>query len=185
MLKLYIDCDGTILDTIPLINEAAKINGVDLKDKSKRREAIKFLASYDWDSLLKEADVINDGINKIIRINKSGLYLPSILTHVNGSREAKSKIEYFGKYLSDIKLYTVHTDIPKSDYISFVRGTILVDDYKINLYSWEEKGGLPVRFDIDKKPNSKFIVINDLDYFLTNYEEVRERALTLKKKARN
>lgn len=179
MLKLYIDCDGTILNTVTPLIEAAIMSGVDLNNRS---EAKRFLSRYDWGTLLKKAEVINDGINSINRIIKSGLYMPFILTHVNSYKEARLKVEYFHKYIPNIKIYAVSTDIPKADYIPFVSGKILVDDYKVNLQSWHEKGGLAIKFDMNNKPNNDIIVINNLDYFLANYEEVKSKVKTLIKK---
>ena len=179
MIALYIDCDGTILNTITPLEEGANANGVDLKNRNKAK---RFLSSFDWETLLNNAEVLNDGINSINRIINFGLYMPAILTHVNSDKEAWLKEKYFHKYIPNIKIYVVSADIPKADYIPAVKGKILVDDYKNNLYYWQEKGGLAVKFDMAQKPNKDLIVINNLDYFITNYEETKSKIKTLIKK---
>lgn len=153
MQKLYLDCDGVILDTInksyQMIKEQ-KIEG----EKNIR----KFYRELDWKQLIIDSGEINDSISKIIKLSKN--FDIEILTHINSDNEIKEKKEFFAKKLPGIKVITVPKNTNKCDIVNS-KDNILVDDYIPNLEKWKEKGGIPVKFS-DSGKECEFITITDL-----------------------
>ena len=169
MLKLYLDCDGVILDTINKSYQMLeKLNITTEEEKSK------FYNNIDWDNLIEISGQINDSINKIKELTK--YFDVEILTHVYSEYEANVKTQYFIKMLPGINVIAVPKSIKKADYVN-ATGCILVDDYSSNLAYWEEKGGVPVKFS-DFEENSPYTVISDLleliELFVKNKIKVKE-----------
>ena len=169
MLKLYLDCDGVILDTINKSYQMLK--EANIKTES---EISKFYNNIDWENLIEVSGQINDSINKIKELTK--YFDVEILTHVYSEYEANVKIQYFEKMLPGINVITVLKSIKKADYVN-AYGCILVDDYSSNLSYWEEKGGIPVKFS-DYEENCPYTVIFDLleliELFVKNKIKVKE-----------
>lgn len=153
MQKLYLDCDGVILDTINKSYMMIKERGLNTAG-----EVREFYQNINWDTLIKESGEINNSIYKI-KVLKDFFDI-SILTHVNSSKEAFSKIKYFKRVLPDNEVIIVPKSIEKADFIN-PYGTILVDDYIPNLDKWEEKGGISVKFS-DSGKTSQYTTVNDL-----------------------
>lgn len=162
MLKLYLDCDGVILDTI---NKSYQM----LKNKKLRAEAEvrEFYSNIDWEKLIEESGEINNSINKIKELTK--YFDIEILTHVNSENEAKVKINYFKRMLPGINVITVPKAIKKADYVNPV-GCVLVDDYSSNLAYWKEKGGIPIKFS-DHEENCPYTVISNLLELIEIFEK--------------
>lgn len=153
MQKLYLDCDGVILDTINKSYNMLKEAGITGED-----EVTKFYSSIDWEKLIEESGEINDSINKIkILLDYFDI---QILTHVNTNYEARVKMEYFSKKLPGVNVIAVPKRVKKADYVT-AKGSILVDDYTPNLDYWKEKGGIPVKFS-DSLKECSYMVITDL-----------------------
>lgn len=169
MQKLYLDCDGVILDTI---KKSYQI----LKDKklTTEEEVREFFSNIDWEKLIEESGEINNSINKIKELTK--YFDIEILTHVNSENESKVKIEYFKRELPNVNVITVPKAIKKADFVSPV-GCILVDDYSSNLDYWEENGGISIKFS-DYEENCPYRVISDLlqliEIFKKNKIKVKE-----------
>lgn len=161
MKNLYIDFDGVICNTIEVSYEMIKASGVDLKDENKVRQ---FYKKLDWNSLLKKCEIINDSFENIKKIQNSGKFNVSILTHVNSMDEIIAKVKYIRKYLEDITIIPVPKTISKTKMIN-ARFSILVDDFNGNLDEWKEAGGIGVRFDLDMNKKG-FLVIDHLDTLL-------------------
>jgi len=157
MTNLYIDFDGVICNTIDITYEMIKNLKIDKKDSEKMLE---FYQNLDWESVLKKAKDINDGLNNIKKIIASGKFNVSILTHVTSLDEIKAKLEYIRKYF-DIPVIGVPKNISKATLIN-ARNSILIDDYVENLKEWRNAGGLGIRFDLDKDGKG-FPVIDKLD----------------------
>lgn len=154
MKRLFIDFDGVILDTIPLLYEEAKRQEYELNDSE-------FYKNFNFKCILKDEYIINDAINAIHRLIKSNLFEVSILTHVNSIREASDKVKYIRTHFKDITVIICPKDISKTKMVHS-EGAILVDDYAGNLREWESEGGIPVRF--SRTLNGKgFKVIDSLD----------------------
>ena len=151
-LKLYLDCDGVILDTINFTYKMIKERGI---SEDKIDDFFKHLS---WKNLIEEAGEINNSIKKIKELSK--YFDVEILTHVNSEEEIRAKFKYFTKVLPDIKLNVVPKIIKKGDIVN-PKGAILVDDFMPNLEYWYEMGGIPIKFS-DTNKECKFTKINDL-----------------------
>ena len=159
MKNLYIDFDGVILDTItPVYNLAEKLN-IDVKTQSK--EIGLLYSKIDWETLIEESPALNDSINAIKKLSKSGKFNISILTHVNSLKEAKTKIEFLDSMFEDLTIIPVPKSVSKTK-MTQTKGAVLVDDYSGNLKEWEEKEGIGVKFTKTKEDNCKFINITSL-----------------------
>ena len=153
MQKLYLDCDGVILDTINKSYVMIKEKGL-----TTGEEVNNFYKNINWDDLIRDSGEINNSIAKI-EILKS-YFDVSIFTHVISGKEASSKIKYFEKVLPNVEVLIVPKRIEKADLIN-PYGTILVDDFVPNLDKWEEKGGIGIKFS-DSGKKSQYITISDL-----------------------
>lgn len=153
MKKIYLDCDGVILDTI---NRSYQM----LKDQclTTEEEINQFYSSIDWGKLIEESGPIDNAINKIKELSK--YFEIEILTHVNTTYEAGVKIEYFKRELPGIKVVPVPKTVKKADFVN-AYGTILVDDFLSNLDYWKEQGGIPIKFS-DSGKECPYTVITDL-----------------------
>lgn len=153
MQKLYLDCDGVILNTINTSYRILKEKGI--KDEDEVR---KFYFNLDWYNLIIKSGEINDSIVKIKEL--LSLYDISILTHVNSDNEVAAKKKYFDEVLPGVEVITVKKRIAKADYVN-PQGAILVDDFTPNLDYWNQKGGISIKFS-DNGNSSKYPTISDL-----------------------
>ena len=153
MQKLYLDCDGVILDTI---NRSYKM----LLEKkiTTEEEVTEFYSNIDWEQLIKDSGQINNSIDKIKEL--SNYFDIEILTHVNSENEVNVKKRYFARELPNINVITVPKKTKKADFVD-ANGAILVDDFSSNLEYWVTKGGIGIKFssDTDEK---EYKVISDL-----------------------
>lgn len=144
MKKLYLDCDGVILDTINKSYEMLKEMAI-----SNEAEVQNFYRNLSWDKLIKDSGEIDNAISKIKELTK--YFDVSILTHVNSVNEKEAKIKYFNEVLPGIEVISVPKTMQKADMVD-PTDAILVDDFLPNLEYWEEKGGIPIKFsDSDKE----------------------------------
>lgn len=158
MKNLYIDFDGVILDTINVTYELLKKEGIDKKDVLTVQ---KFYSELDWKWLLKITPIINDAIECIIKINNTGLFNVSILTHINSLEEAIEKVKYIRKYFNDITVIPVPKAISKTKMVH-TKDAILIDDYAKNLSEWVAEGGIGILFSTELEDKG-FTVIDRLD----------------------
>lgn len=152
MQKLYLDCDGVILDTINYTYKMIREKGIP-EDKIDD-----FFKNLSWKTLIEESGEIDNSILKIKELSKH--FDVEILTHVNSEEEVRAKFKYFTNVLPDIKLNVVPKIIKKGDIVN-PKGAILVDDFMPNLDYWNEVGGIPVKFS-DTNKECKYTKINDL-----------------------
>lgn len=154
---LYIDFDGVILDTGPLLfYEWEQIPNHRFLPEA---EKVKYIERADWKSILKESLVVNDSINILKQMDPTKSF---ILTKIHSyENEGLAKIEWARE--NDIKqqVILVPYGSRKCDIVD-ARGNILVDDSLFNLDEWEASGGSGVFFDIDddnidswQQPNTK------------------------------
>lgn len=153
MQKLYLDCDGVILDTID-----ATYKIIREKKLTDYNEIEDFYRKLNWDILIVEAGEIDNSIQKIKELTKH--FDVEILTHIISDGEAIAKTKYFKEVLPTVNVITVSKEIKKADFVD-PKGAILVDDYLPNLEYWYEKGGIPIKFSNSGK-KCKYKVITDL-----------------------
>ena len=162
MKNLYIDFDGVILDTIaPVYNLAKKLN---LDVKTQTKEVGLLYSKIDWETLIEESNELNDSINAIKKLSKSGKFHISILTHINSLKEAKEKIKFINNIVNDLTIIPVPAGVPKT-MMTQTKDAILVDDFSGNLKLWQEAGGISVKFTKEKE-ESDYINITSLEELL-------------------
>lgn len=166
MQKLYLDCDGVILDTINKSYQMLREEGITSKE-----EVNKFYSNICWKQLIIESGEINNSISKIKELEK--YFDIEILTHVNSENEIQAKKNYFSKVLSNINVITVPKELKKADAVE-PQNAILVDDFLPNLDYWQEKGGIPVKFSDSGKKCSYAVITDLLDLLNLNIIKVKE-----------
>lgn len=157
MRKLYIDFDGVILDTIPVLYEEAKRQNIDHNN-------FEFYKNFDFQTILKDELILNDSINCMQKLVDSGMFEVNVLTHCNSLKEGTDKVNYIRKFFKDMSVIICPKEISKAKLIH-TKDAILVDDYSGNLEEWESEGGIPVRFS-PKLSSHGFKVIDRLDKLL-------------------
>ena len=96
-IKLYLDCDGVILDTINMSYKMIKNKGL-----TNEKDIEHFYKNLSWEELIIEAGgEINNSIEKIKELTK--VYDVEILTHVNSDGEIIAKLNYFKEVLPEVK----------------------------------------------------------------------------------
>mgnify|MGYP000279628875 CR=1 FL=1 len=100
MTKLYLDCDGVILDTINMSYKMIKNKGL-----TNEKDIEHFYKNLSWEELIIEAGEINNSIEKIKELTK--VYDVEILTHVNSDGEIIAKLNYFKEVLPEVKVIAV------------------------------------------------------------------------------
>lgn len=161
MKNLYIDFDGVIMNTIDITYNDMVKKGI---NQDSQEDVRNYYANLNWSRLLKEAEVINDGINAINNIIACNKYNVSILSHVNSLHEAVEKIKFLRKYFKDMTIIPVPRELSKTEMVH-VHDSILIDDYAGNLDEWKNKGGISIRFNRELKGKG-FPVIDKLDQIL-------------------
>ena len=87
MMKLYLDFDGVILNTIDVTYDM-----LTKKNITDQKEIDEFYQNIDWFTLIDQCSEIKNSISNIKKIIKSNLYDVTILTHViAGNSEIKAK----------------------------------------------------------------------------------------------
>ena len=107
MTKLYLDCDGVILDTINMSYKMLKEKGIEREEEKKD-----FYRNLSWEELIIEAGEINNSIEKIKELTK--VYDVEILTHVISEGEIIAKENYFKEVLPEVKVIAVPKEIKKA-----------------------------------------------------------------------
>lgn len=170
-LKLYIDFDGVILDSIDVSYKLIEESGIALIEENYEKIQ-KYYQELDWNKLLKLCSPINDSINNIKKIIKSNLYDVCILTHVYNDKEIKGKQEFIDANLKGIDVIYVNKKDNKCDVVD-CKNAILVDDYMGNLDLWENKGGIPIKFSTTGKEYN-CMSIDNLGDLIKKYDEIKE-----------
>lgn len=159
MRKLYLDCDGVILDTIDYGYNILRSMGIEPGNRAFAEEIDSYFRNLDWEEFIIKSGEIDNAISKIKVLEK--YYDISILTHVSTEGEALAKKKYFQKMLPFIDVIAVPKKYKKSDYVN-PKDAILVDDYIGNLTDWKNKGGIAIKFSSSGKKN-EFISITNLE----------------------
>ena len=153
MRKLYLDCDGVILDTINTSYQMIRDMNLEGEENIRR-----FYRELDWKKLIIDSGEIDNSISKIKELAKH--FDVEILTHTNSDNEINEKKEYFAGELPGINVISVPKVTHKCDMVN-PQGSILVDDFIPNLEKWQEKGGISIKFS-DTGKECEFITINNL-----------------------
>jgi len=154
MGKIYLDCDGVILDTENgLFDKYYELKKV---DSSLKR--LQYLQELDWNWWISQCSVLNDAINILNGYDPRGI---DILTKVHSLQEAKAKIDYFRNQRVKNNIIIVPNDVKKSTVVEAC-GNILVDDSSRNLDDWKENGGIPIYFGYDDSTYIKIETLEDV-----------------------
>ena len=157
MTKLYLDCDGVILDTINMSYKMLKEKGIEREEEKED-----FYRNLSWEELIIEAGEINNATDKIKKLTE--IYDVAILTHVISEGEIIAKENYFKAVLPNVKVISVPKGTKKADAVD-PKGNILVDDFLPNLDYWHEKGGISIKFS-DAGKECIYQTITDLSELL-------------------
>ena len=167
MRRLYIDFDGVVMDTIPLLYNELEKNGVKLGEESEIRRVF---GSFDFSTIIKDKNILNDSIECIHKLIDSKRFEISFFSHVNSLEDGVVKIKYLRKHFKDnITIIIVPKSVAKPKMVHS-EGAILVDDFSGNLKEWEESGGISIRFSKELEAHG-FRVINRLDTLLEMFDE--------------
>lgn len=167
MRRLYIDFDGVVMDTIPLLYNELEKNGVKLGEEEQIR---KVFGSFDFSTIIKDKNILNDSIECIHKLIDSKRFEISFLSHVNSLEEGVVKIKYLRKHFKDnITIIIVPKSVSKPKMVHS-EGAILVDDFAGNLKEWQEAGGISIRFSKELESHG-YKVLNRLDALLDMFDE--------------
>ena len=157
---LYIDCDGTTYDTIPVAFEMMADMGCNMQDQLEKNYY--FREVLDWREIFKYAKPINNSIERIMELKESGIFEDvKGLTALCGAKyEESCKYERYDRDLPGIEVITVSMHVPKSSVIN-PRNSVLIDDSWFNCYDMNKNGGVGVKF-VQGQCNLKQNIINDL-----------------------
>lgn len=168
--RLYIDFDGVVVDTIPLLYKELDKNGVSLGNEQEIRRVF---GSFDFRKIIKDKNILNDSINCIHKIMDSGLFEVNFLSHINSLDEGRVKVKFLRKHFKDnITIILVPVGLSKPKMIHS-EDAILIDDYAGNLREWREAGGIPIRFSKEMESHG-YIVIDRLDKILDIFDSKGE-----------
>lgn len=144
-MKIYIDCDGVIIDSEKLLFDNA-FSEQEKKGLIKNEEdKIKYIQNIDWYKILNECNVINNAID----ILKSLKYDFSILTKIHSmENEAVAKIKRFRELGITNEIILSPYTVNKEDLVP-ATNNVLVDDTVRNLDLWKKSGGIPIFFNKD------------------------------------
>ena len=118
-IKLYLDFDGVILDTINVTYRQLK--ELNITNEEQKQD---YYQKLDWHKLIKETDQIDNSIDRIKEIINSSLYDVEILTHVNSEIEGEIKIDFIKDHLPNTKVITVPKSIEKCLTNNLLRDTL-------------------------------------------------------------
>lgn len=152
-MKLYIDCDGVLLDTIKVLYREFDI----FREHEPAIPMEEWLKMIDWEKVLNDAGAIEGSVEaiKIIPTDKV-----AILTTVQSTEEAFQKVKYIRSLGIGNEIIIVPSDCDKNEVVP-AKGNILVDDHKENLKKWQNAGGIAVQFHQEKK-KGEFRIVNSL-----------------------
>lgn len=170
MKRLYIDFDGVVVDTIPLLYKELDKNGVKLGEEEEIRRVF---GAFDFRKIIKDKNILNDSINCINKIMESGRFEVSFLSHINSLDEGIVKIKFLRRHFKDnVTIILVPRGVSKTKMIHS-EDAILIDDYAGNLREWREAGGIPIRFSKEMESHG-YIVVDRLDKILDIFDSKGE-----------
>ena len=168
-MKLYIDFDGVILNTIEVSYKRIREQ---YGENPTHEDSAKFYRSINWNKFLNECTPINNGLENLQKLIDSKLFDVTVLTHVLSKHEEEVKKAYLKKNVPDLKFIPVTKPNPKWSAIDCVNA-ILVDDYSENLKEWQEHGGIAIKF-TEKQKKYNYHTIKSLDELIDLYPIIRK-----------
>ena len=161
---LYIDFDGVILNTEPLLFE--EWNKLPNKHLLNEDDKIKYVHDANWYTIIKNAEIINDSIYYLNNMDPTKTF---ILTKIHSQDEGVEKVLWLRKNGVKQSVILVPYKVRKIDMVDAL-GNTLVDDSLRNLKEWKREGGYPIFFDLDD---------DDFDSWLQYNEEGFKKTLSL------
>ena len=166
MKKIYIDCDGVILDSIT--NLCLQKEKLGLYNHIDPDEFYKFFGIADKNpSLWEEVIIKAESLNKSVEIIRSVEDYKNItvLTKIHSLKEMDLKVKKL-RYLCNITSPIVFVPGPfdKNEIVD-ATGNILIDDSEYNIKEWREAGGVGILFNSKLSTNTDD-KIKRLDYIL-------------------
>ena len=165
-INLYIDCDGTIIDTMSVGFEICRQRGIINNEELRNRFFQKEANFYEF---FRKGRVLSNAINIIKILNTTGLFNISILTasSPHSLTERPCKIEYFSKFLPGNRL--IFSDVSKKEKKCETKGVkaqhgILIDDSITHVNEWNKAGGLGLLFKKDENNEFNSICSPDETY---------------------
>lgn len=152
-MKLYINCDGVLLNTIKVLYRETDI----FHEHEPAIPMKEWLKMIDWEKVLNEAGAIEGSVEAIKVIPTDKL---AILATVQSTEEAFQKIKYIRGLGIENEIIIVPSDCDKNEVVP-AEGNILVDYHKENLRKWQDAGGIAVQFYQEKK-KGEFQIVNSL-----------------------
>lgn len=165
-IKLYIDFDGVILNTIETMEQMIEELGI----RSNISLLRQFYLTVNWKDVIDKSIPLQHSIDNIKSIIASDLYEVAILTHVNSIDEGNYKKEYLKQYFSNLVVIPVLYPKPKYQVVD-CKGAILVDDKENNLRLWKKHGGLAIQFSLEKQVVD-WMLIDCLDLLIKEYDKI-------------
>lgn len=156
-MKLYVDFDGVIVNTMEIIEQELKENNLKKTDE--------YYMNIDWLKLLNKCEIINSAFNQIE--NLKSIFDISILTHIYTIEEGVAKLNFIRKYDKNLNVILVPKNIAKSKIVN-AKNAILIDDYNENIKDWINSGGIGIKFN-----NKSYLTINTLAE-INNYVKLCE-----------
>lgn len=156
-MKLYIDFDGVIVNTMEIIEQELKENNLKKTDE--------YYMNIDWLKLLNKCEIINSAFKQIE--NLKSIFDISILTHIYTIEEGVAKLNFIRKYDKNLNVILVPKNIAKSKIVN-AKNAILIDDYNENIKDWINSGGIGIKFN-----NKSYLTINTLAE-INNYVKLCE-----------
>ena len=178
-IRLYVDFDGVILNTIEVSYQRIKEK---YGDKTTYDDSIQFYQKLDWDQFLNECTPINHSIENLKKLIDSGLYDVTILTHVLTLHEQEAKERYLNTNIPGLDVIFVKKPAPKWTTVDSV-GAILVDDYSKNLDDWQEHEGISIKFSLKNKTYD-YLSIKNLEELIHLYPELLKQVENKKSKVK-
>lgn len=159
-MKIYIDCDGVILDTeTGLFDQYYQ-----LKESNPNLKKLQYLQEMDWERWLKQAKILGNSIEILKYYNPKDIY---ILTKVHSLQEATAKIKFFRSLSVKNDIIIVPNEISKSSMVEAL-GNILIDDGNKNLEEWKKCGGISLYYG---NKDSRFTRITSIE------DAIKERVI--------
>ena len=156
-MKLYVDFDGVIVNTMEIIEQELKENNLKKTDE--------YYMNIDWLKLLNKCEIINLAFKQIE--NLKSIFDISILTHIYTIEEGVAKLNFIRKYDKNLNVILVPKNIAKSKIVN-AKNDILIDDYNENIKDWINSGGIGIKFN-----NKSYLTINTLAE-INNYVKLCE-----------
>lgn len=160
-MKKYIDFDGVILDTEPVLFE--DYHKLDDPNKNTGDYIVNYIKSSDWTKILALSEELNNSLYYLKCMDPSDT---SILTKIHSIKEGLAKILYLNQKKIKQDVILVPFYIEKAYLVDPV-GNILIDDCVKNLDIWKSRGGIPCFY--DKNANG----IDDWNVENINHTKVR------------